>query len=88
MYALAKKYNIDINDLLSLNGLNKDDYIYPNQEILVPMSDYKIYITKDKDTIDGILENLDITMENIVNKNDKLYLLPDQLIIYKREEIL
>ena len=38
MYAIAQKYNVNYNDLLDLNGLDKDEYIYPNQEILIPIS--------------------------------------------------
>jgi len=88
MFSLSQKYDIDINDLLALNGLNKDDYIYPNQEILVPNSNSKVYITKNDDTIKGIIEKLRINIEDIINQNDKIYLLPDQLIIYKKEENL
>lgn len=88
MFSLSQKYDIDINDLLALNGLNKDDYIYPNQEILVPNSNLKVYITKNDDTIKGIIEKLRINIEDIINQNDKIYLLPDQLIIYKKEENL
>ena len=88
MFSLSQKYDIDINDLLALNGLNKDDYIYPNQEILVPNSNLKVYITKNDDTIKGIIEKLRINIEDIINQNDKIYLLPDKLIIYKKEENL
>ena len=31
LYAIAQKYNISLIDLLNINGLDKDDYIYPNQ---------------------------------------------------------
>ena len=34
LYAIGKKYNINPELLANINGLNMDDYIYPNQEIL------------------------------------------------------
>ena len=40
LYKIAQKYNINPTLLASLNGLNMDDFIYPNQEILIPKSGY------------------------------------------------
>ena len=85
LYSLAKEYNINLDDLLALNGLNKNDYIYPNQEIMVPNSSYKIYITKNGDTIETILTNTNLPYESIANQNEKIYLIPDQLIVYKKD---
>lgn len=86
MYELAKSFNINLDDLLSLNGLNKNDYIYPNQEILVPTGMSRIYVTKNGDTISKILDDLQLSMDNLLNQNGKIYLLPDQLIIYSKEQ--
>ena len=36
LFNIAKKYNVNVNMLSMLNGLDKNDYIYPNQEILIP----------------------------------------------------
>ena len=38
MYAIARMYGVDYETLLKLNGLNKDDYIYQNQEVMIPTS--------------------------------------------------
>ena len=46
LYDIARKNNIDVNTLLLLNGLNKNDFLYPGQEIIIPISDDKIYITR------------------------------------------
>lgn len=32
LYAIARRYNINPTLLAALNGLNMDDYIYPNQK--------------------------------------------------------
>lgn len=86
MYALAKKYNIDVADLLSLNGLEKNDYIYPNQQLLVPTGTSNIYITKNGDTLEKVIKNFGVTIEEIINENERIYLLPDQIIVSKKKE--
>ena len=77
MYAIARMYGVDYETLLKLNGLNKDDYIYPNQELMIPTS--KTYVTSGNETINEILNKLQIEMSNIKNIGD-LYLLKDQII--------
>ena len=51
LYDIARRYNINPDLLASLNGLNNDDYIYPEQTILIPKSNYSYYITKKGDTL-------------------------------------
>ena len=36
LYSIAQKYNTDTKTLELLNGLDGDDYIYPNQRLLIP----------------------------------------------------
>ena len=76
MYAIAKENNIDLDTLLKYNGLNKNDYIYPNQEILIPSS--RTYITKENDTVKDVIDRLNIDIDKLGN----LYLLQDQAITY------
>ena len=85
MYSLSKKFNIDLDDLLALNGLNKNDYIYPNQDLLVPTGNVDIYITKTGDTIEKILKNTGVTDSELLEKNEKIYLAPDQLLIFEKK---
>lgn len=75
LYQIARLNNIDLDSLLTLNGLNKNDYIYPNQEILIPTG--KMYITKDNDTI-GYLINMNIPLD----KMKELKVVSDQIITY------
>ena len=63
LYDIARRNNIDINTILLLNGLNKDDYLYPGQEIVLPITDDTLYITKDGDTMSKILDINNITFE-------------------------
>ena len=83
LYKIAQKYDVDYNILALINGLEKEDYIYPNQVIAVPKNGVKYYIVKEQDTLTDIANNLNTNIESILNQNKELYLLPEQLIIYK-----
>lgn len=83
LYQISKKNNISVDLLSSINGLELNEYIYPEQKILVPKRDVMIYITKDNDTLNSVANNLGIPKENILIYNENLYLLPEQLIAYR-----
>ena len=83
IYSISREYNVNPDILLLLNGLKKDEYIYPNQEIMVPSRNINVYVTREGDTIDTILENFGIDANTLDSENDKLYLVEDQLIIHK-----
>ncbi len=85
IYSIARTYNVDPDTLLMLNGLNKNDYIYPNQEIIVPLKGVTIYVTRSGDTIDGIINNLGIDANTLNNQNKRIFVMEDQLIINKKE---
>ena len=84
IYEIARKYNMNPKQLLKLNGLNANDIIYPNQEILIPNSNVKIYITGEGDTLNKVIKELGTTANTIQNQNETIYLLPDQLISIKK----
>ena len=86
LYSIARKYNINPELLASLNGISMEDYIYPNEQILIPMEGVEIYVTRDNDTLNNILNTIGITANELVKQNDKLFLLPDQLVVYKKEK--
>lgn len=81
LYAIARKYNINPELLASMNGLNIDEYIYPNQEIIIPKSGYSYYITKDGDTIDTVAEMFKEKREDLLNSNPTVYLLAGQIMV-------
>lgn len=87
LYAIARKYNINPELLITLNGLNKDDYIYPNQEIMVPKNNYSYYITAKGDTLNTVKELFNAPYEKLNKYNQSIYLLPDQLIVMKKENM-
>lgn len=83
LYMIAKKYNINPVLLAALNGLNNEDYIYPDQEILIPKSGYIYYITAEGDTIDLVADKFNISKDDVMKENT-IYLLPGQLIVHKK----
>ena len=85
IYSISKAFNVDPNTLFLLNGLNKTDYIYPNQELTVPSNDLIVYVTKDGDTVDFITNNLGIDANTLNRENERIYVLEDQLIVHKKE---
>ena len=85
IYSIARLYNVDPETLLLLNGLNKNEYIYPNQEITVPLEGVTVYVTKAGDTIDFIINNLGIDANALNNQNKRIFVMEDQLIINKKE---
>ena len=86
IYAIAKMYNVDPDTLLMLNGLNKSDYIYPNQEITVPSRDVVVYVTKEGDTIDAIINNLGVDANTFNKENERIFVVSDQLVVHKKEK--
>ena len=83
IYSISQKNNVDPSLIIKINGLSENDYIYPNQEILIPNKEYKFYITKDGDTLTTVADELKENVIDLLNKNESIYLLKDQLIIYK-----
>jgi LysM repeat protein len=83
IYSISKTYNVDPNMILKMNGLNKDDYIYPNQQIMIPNTNYNFYITEKGDTLTKVSDALGKSISEIVNSNEMIYLEPDQMIIYR-----
>ena len=84
IYSIARSYNIDPTQLLKLNGLNENDTIYPEEEIIIPKVDTGFYVTENGDTLAKISNALNLPIDEIARQNDNIYLLPDQLIVYKK----
>jgi len=83
LYKIAQKYNVDYKILALINGLDLDDYIYSNQVISIPKNGVSYYVVKENDSLNDVAKNLNTNIENILAQNSSLYLLPEQLIVYK-----
>lgn len=83
MYAIARTYGVDYDMLLELNGLDAEDYIYPEQEILIPKKGVQMYRVKDGDTVDSVVNELSTTYEDLNSQNKNLFLMPGQILFYQ-----
>ncbi len=85
LYKISEYYNVNTKLLAELNGLDIDDYIYPNQTLLIPNKNVSYYITKEGDTLENISNIFNVSEEQLVEQNKTIYLLPEQMIFYKRD---
>lgn len=84
LYAIARRYNINPELLASMNGLNLADYIYPNQQLLIPKNGYSYYITAEGDTIDEVIKVFNSNKDKFLNENKTIYLMEGQLLVNKK----
>lgn len=84
LYQIAQKNNIDIDTLAAINGLENKDYIYTNQMLLIPKPNLSVYITKETDTMASVADHFKTSQESITYSNKNIYLLPEQLIVYRK----
>lgn len=83
LYKIASDNKIDADLLAQLNGINKSDYIYPNQTLLIPKSGSILYFTAIGDTLSEIAKGFNVPVDKLISQNDNIYLQPEQLIVYK-----
>ena len=83
LYKIANDNNIDADLLSQLNGINKSDYIYPNQTLLIPKAGSILYFTAVGDTLSEVAKGFNIGVDKLISQNDNIYLQPEQLIVYK-----
>ena len=88
LYELGRKYQTSAHDLALLNGIEENDYIYPNQELLIPRIGTQIYITKEGDTLRTAAKNFKTSPEKLNMENENIYLLPEQLLVFKKENFM
>lgn len=85
IYNIAREYDISMQNLLKINGLNTDDYIYPGETLRIPKNDMDYYFTEEDDTLDKIVNKLNTNIEEIFNQNRNIILIPEQLIVLKKK---
>lgn len=86
LYKIATDNKIDPKLLAQLNGINETDYIYPNQVLLVPKPGSILYFTAVGDTLAEVAKGFKISIAQLISQNDKIYLQPEQLIVYKYDK--
>ena len=81
LYSIARKYNINPELLASLNGISMEDYIYPNEQIIIPIIGFSYYITKEGDTLDTVASLFKVTPEELLFNNGIIYLSEGQILV-------
>jgi LysM repeat protein len=69
--------------LILINGLNKDDYIYPGQKLMIPQDGLNIYVTKQGDTLESVARNFGVDFNVLGKENNRIFLVEDQLLTHK-----
>ncbi|MBQ7136594.1 MAG: LysM peptidoglycan-binding domain-containing protein [Bacilli bacterium] len=87
LFSISQRYNINPVILAEINGLKLYDYIYPNQIIIVPKENTKLYITQDGDTLNSIINRMNTNLSDLEKYNKNIYLAPGQLIVGKNNNI-
>lgn len=84
LYQIAKKYGTTVDVIERLNGLEENSYIYPNQKLLIPKENNGLYITKENQTITELIDELGVNINDLL-KNNRIYLVADQIITYDKK---
>ena len=85
LYEISKYYNVNTKLLAELNGLDLDDYIYPEQMLLIPKKNVSYYITKEGDTLNNVSRLFNVDEDILLEQNKTIYLQTGQMIFYKRD---
>lgn len=82
LYQIADMYNVDVNLLTKINGLEDNEYIYPNQTLIIPKEGVNLYLTEGNDTLNLVLEKLNIGLDKLIEDNENIYLREEQLLVF------
>lgn len=85
LYKIAMSNGTTIQNLLLINGLKENEFIYPGQQILIPNEGVNIYVTEEE-TLDDVAKKAGVSIQDLIEQNSSIYLLPEQIIIYKKRE--
>ncbi len=70
LYNIAKRYNIDINDIKQINNLDSN-LLKIGETLIIPnTSNYQNYVVKDNDTLESIADSFNISIEDIKRTNN------------------
>lgn len=83
LYGISKKFNVNPKLVSELNGLKVDEYIYPNQTLIIPKKGVQYYITKEDDTLKMVSNLFGAKESEVATQNKTIYLLPGQMIFYR-----
>lgn len=79
---IARMYGMELDLLTKINGLDENDYIYPNQTLIIPKEGVRLYLTENDDTLNSVLKKLNLDLEELIKNNEKIYLREDQILVF------
>lgn len=79
---IATKYGIASDLLAKINGLEDSDYIYPNQTLIIPKEGIELYLTNNSDTLNSVLEKLNLSIDELMKNNENIYLREEQILVF------
>jgi len=79
---IANKYGIDSNLLTKINGLDDNDYIYPNQTLIIPKDGINLYLTTNNDTVSSVLKKFNVSFDELSKNNENIYLREEQILVF------
>ena len=92
LWSIARKYNLDVNDLAQMNSLNENEYLQLGQQLSIGNKNIHrnieskkrtiLYSVKQGDNLYKISELFDVTIKSIEEINDfnESTLMPGQII--------
>lgn len=82
--AIAKRYNINLEELIRLNGLNRPNDLAIGQNIFLPTTTPTTVVVGRGDTLSKIADRLGVSLESLVRANPQItnpdYILIGQII--------
>lgn len=85
LYSIADAYGLDAKDLARLNKMDLNQTLFSGSRIIIPKEGFNFYITEEKDTIKDLVRKTGKTIEELSRQNQTIFLVPEQLIVYKDE---
>jgi spore germination protein len=85
LYSIGLKYKTKPEILALINGIELNGHIYPNQNLLIPREGVRVYITDTGDTLDSVAKLFNTTIDKLMQDNQKIYLLPEQMMVYREK---
>lgn len=84
LYGIAARHNVDLHQLIAINGIKPPYIIYPGQKIIIPgvakppqPGEGQVYVVKTGDTLYSIAKKFNVSLEDLIRINNLSN--PDQI---------
>ncbi|HZJ83141.1 MAG TPA: LysM peptidoglycan-binding domain-containing protein [Clostridia bacterium] len=82
LYGIAARHNVDLQELIHVNGIQPPYIIHPGQKIIIPgvptpPGENQVYVVKPGDTLYSIAKKFNVSLEEMIRINNLSN--PDQI---------